>query len=105
MNTANPLPGAPGRKNDSGKERWDLLPWDQVTDVVGVLTFGAGKYADDNWKVVLEPRKRYSAAALRHITSRLRGERLDPETGRPHLAHAVCCLLFWMWFDAQEGVP
>ena len=36
-----------GRKDDHGKPRWDLLPWDEVEDVVKVLTKGAVKYEDD----------------------------------------------------------
>ena len=32
-----------GRKNDSDKLRWDLLPIDVIEQVVNVLTFGAKK--------------------------------------------------------------
>lgn len=88
-----------GRKDDNGKPRWDLLPWKQIKHVIEVLTFGASKYADNNWQKVEAPRERYFAAAQRHITDWKIGEKNDPESGLPHLAHAVCCILFMMWFD------
>ena len=51
-----------GRKDDAEKPRWDLLPWGPVGEVVAVLTFGARKYAPDNWKHVPAARERYFAA-------------------------------------------
>ena len=91
-----------GEKKDAGKPRWDLLPFGPVSEVVDVLTFGAAKYAPDNWQKVPDARARYFAAALRHLTAWWNGERADPETGLSHLAHASCCLLFLLWFDRKE---
>lgn len=87
---------ATGRKDDQDKDRWDLLPWGPVRWVVKVLTVGAKKYADDNWQLVPNARRRYFAAALRHLTAWYEGEPNDPEDGLPHLAHAICCILFLM---------
>lgn len=98
-----PFDAATGRKDDSGKARWDLLPWGPVGDIVAVLTYGARKYADDNWQIVPDPRRRYFAAAMRRLTAWYSGERRDPESGLPHLAHAGCCLLFLLWFDSTEA--
>lgn len=83
-----------GQKHDQGKPQWNLLPWVALAEVVEVLTFGAVKYAPENWRHVADPINRYSAAALRHISAFMRGEERDPETGLHHLAHATCCLLF-----------
>lgn len=91
-----------GVKHDEEKPRWDLLPFRPVREVVKVLTFGSQKYEDNNWKHVEGARRRYIAAALRHITDWAEGERNDPETGYNHLAHATCCLLFLLWFDQRE---
>jgi len=88
-----------GRKDDSGKRRWDLLPWRAVGTVVDVLTIGASKYGDENWRHVGRPQERYFAAALRHLTAWVDDEDADPETGLPHLAHAVCCVLFLLALD------
>ncbi len=87
-----------GNKFDSSKPRWDLLPWNELEEVVKVITFGAAKYSDNNWKKV-SPKERYLAAAFRHLSARAKGNQKDPETGLPHLAHCICCLLFLMWHD------
>lgn len=91
-----------GRKFDGGKPRWGLLPFREVEQVVDVLTIGAQKYEDHNWQRV-RPVSRYIDAAFRHMTAWVRGEKQDPETGKNHLAHAICCLLFLMWHDNEEG--
>lgn len=91
-----------GIKNDAGKDPWHLLPWRQVRDVVRVLKHGAEKYRADQWKLVPDARPRYFAAAMRHLTDWWMGERTDKESGLPHLAHAVCSLLFLMWFDLVD---
>jgi hypothetical protein len=87
-----------GKKFDTGKPRWDLLP-ESIRSVVAVITYGAGKYGDENWKQVSGWRRRYAAAAFRHMTSWLYGERLDAETGLPHLAHAATNMLFLLELD------
>ena len=90
-----------GRKYDNGKPRWDLLPFNELEEVVKVLTEGAKKYDDDNWKHVPQARQRYFAAAMRHMKTWWTGGRNDPEDDLHLLAHAVCDLLFLMWFDNQ----
>lgn len=89
-----------GVKHDQGKTEWTLLPWKSLKEIVDVLTFGKIKYSRDNWKNV-EP-DRYKDALLRHIFAWLEGEKLDPESGKHHLAHAGCCLLFLLWFEAGQ---
>lgn len=96
-------PSPAGRKDDEGKDRWDLLPWKEVGEVVAVLTFGAEHYGADNWQAVPAPRRRYVAAVMRHVVAWQTGERTDATTGRSHLAHAVACLLFLMWFDNNSA--
>ena len=92
----------PGIKDDNEKDRWDLLPWQEVQDVVKVLTYGAKHYTPDNWKYVEPARERYLSATMRHIVAWIDGEQADQNTNLPHLAHAVCCLLFLMWKDKDE---
>lgn len=77
-------------------------------DVEAVLQHGAKKYAPDNWKLVLaEPGgvERYKQACLRHIKAMYDGERTDPDSGLPHAAHALCCVLFILYAKAEEVTP
>jgi hypothetical protein len=91
-----------GTKYDNGKLRWDLLPMECVEDVVKILTFGAGKYAPNNWQLVTDAKERYWAAMMRHLVAHRKGELIDSESGEPHLSHAACCLTFLMWFEKQQ---
>lgn len=94
-----------GKKFDSGKDRWDLLPWYVIQKVVKVLTFGVEKYGAWNWLDVPGARERYDAALERHLVAWRLGEKTDPETGLPHLAHALCCLIFIAHLDDKEAKP
>lgn len=79
-----------------------LVPPRALLAVGRVLTFGARKYDADNWRKVPNARARYVDAALRHVLAFMMGERLDPESGEHHLAHAACCMLFVLDFE-EEG--
>lgn len=89
-----------GEKHDGEKPNWSLLPFSPMSEVVSVLTYGARKYQPDNWRHVEDADNRYFSAAMRHIAAWKIGHKKDPETGCSHLAHAVCCLLFMMWFES-----
>lgn len=91
-----------GVKYDNDKPQWSLVPFKAMTQVVDVLTYGARKYAPDNWKKVPDARRRYIDAAFRHLSAYVSGEKNDSETGKSHLAHAMCCLLFLLAFDLGE---
>lgn len=80
-------------KKDAGKVRMDLLSEVAIEGLARVLTFGAEKYAEDNWRKGLAWR-RCIGAALRHITEFMKGNDLDDESGLPHIDHALCCLMF-----------
>ena len=90
-----------GRKDDAEKPRYDLVPALALDEIVVVLTHGAAKYGDFNWREVPHLRRRYFAAAMRHIWTWWRGERNDPDTDRHHLAHAACCVLFLLEVDLR----
>lgn len=83
-----------GRKFDSGKPRMSLIPPYAAESIAKVLTIGAEKYAPDNWKYVEGREWRYMDALYRHLNAHMKGEKNDPESGLPHLAHAGCCLVF-----------
>ena len=74
----------------------------EIEDIVKILTFGAAKYAPNNWQLVDNGTDRYYAALMRHLVAWRKGELIDPESGESHLSHAACCLVFLMWLDKQN---
>ena len=89
-----------GVKHDAGKLPLDLLPFDALDSVAAVLAHGAAKYEARNWELGMRWGRLFGAA-LRHLFAWGRGERLDPESGLPHLAHAACCVLFLLAYELR----
>jgi hypothetical protein len=92
-----------GQKHDQLKPLYNLIPPNAESAVVDVLTFGAQKYAPENWRHVENAEQRYLAAAMRHIAAHRKGDIDDSESGLPHLAHAVCCLMFILELDQEPA--
>ena len=59
-----------------------------IEGLAEVFAFGAVKYARDNWKKGL-PQEQVCDSLLRHLTSYMNGEDLDPESGMHHLNHVL----------------
>lgn len=100
----NPVPSGAGvtevgRKFDGSKLEYGLLPPLALEETVRVLTFGAQKYARNNWQKVPDSKRRYFDALERHVWAWKKGEQNDPESGIHHLAHAMCCLMFLFEHD------
>ena len=92
-----------GRKYDSGKPRYSLLPPLALEEIVHVLTFGSQKYEDFNWMKVQNANDRYFSAANRHLWQWKRGEIMDEETKRHHLASAITNLMFILEMELMNG--
>jgi hypothetical protein len=99
IESPNPKPGAV--KHDSGKPDWSLVPMETLEYVAKVMTFGAEKYARDGWKELPDFENRYFAAMLRHLTAWQAGEKVDPESGLPHLAHVLTNATFLLWNETR----
>ena len=82
-----------GTKTDQGKVRLDLLPPKALVEVGEILTEGANEYGAYNWTQGLTY-SRLFAASLRHLLSWWGGETIDPKSGKNHLAHVACNMLF-----------
>lgn len=82
-----------GMKFDGEKVRAALLPGKALRLVAEVLTFGAQKYGDNNWRK-MEDLGRYRHAMVRHLLAVLEGEDVDPESGKRHMAHIATNALF-----------
>lgn len=77
-----------GRKDDQEKTRYDLVPPESLELLAQVYTFGAKKYDAHNWRKGMAWSRIY-AAINRHLWAFWRGENNDPESGLPHLVHAM----------------
>jgi hypothetical protein len=91
-----------GMKFDKDKLEYGLYPHIALQETVRVLTFGAKKYARDNWRYVDDADRRYFDAAMRHLWAWKAGETDDPETQMNHLAHAACCIAFLLHLQLDE---
>ena len=93
-------------KADAGKPRLTLCPTSAIRAITEIREYGTRKYGDPgNWKKV-EP-QRYRDAAYRHWLAYLDGEKVDKESGLPHLWHCACNLAFLieMEEDVEESKP
>ena len=82
-----------GLKYDNDKPRMDLLDFDALEGLAKVLTFGAKKYDEHNWRNGISY-SRLTAAMLRHLAALQKGEDIDAESGLPHIDHLGCCWMF-----------
>ncbi len=90
-----------GAQKVSKLGRFDLLPWDVLTELAEHFGRGSQKYEDRNWQ------KGYawslSIAALgRHLASWLSGEDNDPETQSSHLIAVAWHALALRWFQKHS---
>ena len=90
-------------KHDQEKIDPTLVQSDFIMDTAQILEFGAKKYGRENW-MLCDDVNRYRAAAMRHLLAYNSGEKCDPETGKSHLAHVACCIMFVMHFDREAKV-
>lgn len=88
-------------KHDGDKLRLDLLSPEIIEAVGAVMTYGAEKYGEGNYKKV-EP-KRCRAALMRHICKWLKDPHgTDDDSGLPHLYHIACNVAFLLELDKGE---
>jgi hypothetical protein len=87
-----------GKKNDTGKLRYDLIPPGPLAELAKVYTIGANKYNDRNWEKGIKW-GRIFAAMMRHAWAYWRGERDDPQDGQHHLASVAWCAFAIMEFE------
>ena len=90
-----------GVKHDTGKLPYDLLAPEYLEGTADILAFGAGKYGARNWEAGMAWSRPF-AALMRHMWAWWRGEHLDAETGKSHLWHASCCLMFLVAYEARK---
>ena len=92
---------ATGIKLDTGKQRYDLLAFDALEGTVAVLTEGSIKYAPRNWELGMSW-MRVFGALMRHLSAWAMGQDNDSESGKSHLDHAACCIMFLQAYNKRK---
>jgi hypothetical protein len=90
-----------GQKYDGDKLPYHLLAPEFLEGTADILAFGAAKYAPRNWELGMAWSRAFSAL-MRHMWAWWRGEEADPETGKSHLWHASCCLMFLVAYEQRN---
>lgn len=90
-----------GVKHDQGKAPVSLIPVEAIMGMADVFAFGAKKYGRHNFRAGFD-HSRALDAALRHILAIINGEDIDPESGKPHWAHALCSLSMYAYFKVRN---
>ena len=92
------------KKNDrlDDKLRWELLPLEDIEDIVKVYTAGAKKYGPNTWQNLPDGYNRYKAALLRHLVEYDKGNKIDEETGCRHLAAVAWNAIAMLHIDKQK---
>lgn len=92
------------RKNDflDQKLRWDLLPLEEIEEIVKVYTAGSKKYGDNTWQNLPNGVQRYKAALLRHLLEFEKGNEIDEETGCKHLAQVAWNAIAMLWISKHK---
>lgn len=93
-------PRLDGKKFDEGKPQMSYVARSLMVAIASVMAPGAERYGRDNWKGGMTWNRPYDAL-LRHLTSWWEGETADPDSGKSHLWHAACELMFLIEYEAK----
>lgn len=86
-----------------GSNKLPLHLWPTTASAAGALALleGALKYGRSNFREIGVRASIYYDALNRHVNKWFEGEDTDPESGLPHLGHALACLAILV--DAQAA--
>lgn len=82
-----------GERKNAGKLKWSLVSMTALEPLVQVLTFGAIKYDEHNWKKGLKYTE-ICESLQRHLNAFIDGEDNDPESKLAHVGHILCNAMF-----------
>ena len=90
-------------KDALGADKLPLHLWPAGATALGSLALldGALKYGRSNYRAIGVRASIYKDALARHVDAWFEGEDNDPQSGLPHLAHALACLAIIV--DAQQA--
>jgi len=79
-----------------GKPMVSLIPTEAILEMAKAFTYGANKYAADNFKQGIKFR-RLLDATMRHVLAISDTEDTDIESGNSHVGHALASLAMLAW--------
>lgn len=81
-------------KDIIGASKIPLHLWPETATILGTLACmdGALKYGRSNYRAIGVRSTIYVDAAKRHLNAWLEGEECAPDSGVPHLGHALACI-------------
>lgn len=90
-------------KDDIGSSKLPVHLWPETATIMGAMGLldGALKYGRSNWRAVGVRASIYNDAVRRHMAAWFEGEDIDPDSGLPHLAHALASIAIVV--DAQSA--
>ena len=116
---------------NEGKIKWSMVDFKSLHPLVRVLEYGAHKYSifedsegnqikgseisqqdtkglkviysgKDNWKINLDSTE-ILESLMRHLEALFAGEKIDPESGLPHIAHVLCNAMFYSHYNPIDN--
>jgi hypothetical protein len=92
--TFGPVDKPTNPKDAIGSGKLPLHLWPTTATALGSLGLldGMLKYGRSNYRAIGVRASIYYDAASRHLNAWFEGEECDPDSGLPHLAHALACL-------------
>lgn len=93
-------PDTGGQKGEK-PEAYALIPVEALAEIARVYGYGAKKYAPNNWRRGYAWSLSYSALQ-RHLNAFWSGEEIDPESSRPHLAHAAFHIMTLLTYSVPK---
>lgn len=85
------LPPNPKQAYGDKKVALALIPFTALIAFARAMMEGARKYGAFNWRRQPVQAMTYVHAAMRHLAAYTEREAIDPESGVPHLGHAMAC--------------
>lgn len=82
-----------------------FLNWDFLKECSEVMEIGLPKHGFESYKKYTKNDiKEIKKSLVRHIKDYLQGEKNDKDSGKSHLAHAKCNLMFLYYIDNLKVV-
>jgi hypothetical protein len=101
MSTKKSTSKSVGTKNDTNKAPLGLIPYESLEEISKALDFGAKVYGTYNFTNGLGF-LRIANAICRHMYKWIWVEKIDPESGLSHLAHAGAGIVMLIWHERHR---